>query len=328
MSNQGQPADGGQAGGAASGAPAQPFQLKPDGSVTRDFVNQFAPLVLGASDAPAGNAGGNAQGAPTPQGAAGAGSGDGASNLLMGRYDISTPAGLQQADAFMRQQQSLAAQAQNLLKRYQRYDPLIEEIEQDPRVAQGIIGVLQSAREGAGGAAPGSDAQAPPELVVKMEKDEYGQPTGATVDPASLAAYTNHIATAAANRVLSSALRTQQQKDQLRQGIDNFRRHRPEVSEEQVTSMLQLIKDAPPEKILELLYTGVGNQGAGGQAPIIAAEQRGQDMVFEQISRAQGLGPTLSSQGGGQPQRPNAATIMLQEMLAMDRADGGRKLLD
>lgn len=327
--NQGSGVQSNAGAGAGLAAAQAPVDLGPGKSATQQFIEAHAPIVLPANIQPSGQAAPGQEGAAGPTGGAANQAAGGEGQMLLNRYDMSTPEGAQQADAFVRQQQSAAATAQNLLQRYAKYDPLIEEIEHNPAVTKGVIGVLKGAREGTlGDDSSGSAQVQAPELIVEVAKDEYGQPTGeAKVDPESLKAYTEHVASQAANRAVSSALSSHEKKNSMRQGIEHFTGAHPEVSKEQVDGMLAEMRALPPEQMLERLYGGY-KAHLGGQSAELAAEHRGQDMVYDQVERAQQLGPTLATQAGGQQRRPNIAEQMLTELLEADQADAPTGLFE
>jgi hypothetical protein len=246
---------------------------------------------------------------------------------LLGRYDL-TPDGLGQADAWLRQQQSEKQAAQNALARYQKYDQLIEEIENDPAVTQGVIDVLRN-RGQVPSANSGAGAATPPEISVELETDEFGTPTGkAKVDPAQFAALVDQRAREVAAEQTSSSLQASEQKRSMAEAVKSFGDRHKELTPEEISGMLQKVRELPPDQAMELIYNGAKTQMFGENSEL-AAEQRGQDQLFNQLERAQSMGPAVGAlPGGGEKAQPNLQQQLMNELKEADRAENPTGLFD
>jgi hypothetical protein len=240
-----------------------------------------------------------------------------------------TAEGFAQADAFMRQTQSRADRAERELNRYEEYNPLIEEIEQNPRVANGVIDVLKGRNTPAG--ETGSGADTPPDLKIEVETDEFGTATGkGTVDMGALQEWQRSIiseARQAGAQAASSALQTSERTKVMNEGVKSFKDSHEELNDSQVKEMLQMMKDLPPAEAMELLYNGAKGRLTGID-PAQAARQEGQDEAFEQMRRAESLGPAVGAMPGGAEKPQNFQQRMMAELKAVDQEEDLQGVFD
>jgi hypothetical protein len=91
--------------------------------------------------------------------------------------------------------------------------------------------------------------------------------------------------------------------------------------------MLQMMKDLPPAEAMELLYNGAKGRLTGID-PAQAARQEGQDEAFEQMRRAESLGPAVGAMPGGAEKPQNFQQRMMAELKAVDQEEDLQGVFD